>query len=63
MLQPPAAQVLFAVRPYVIPVYDPDDRPRDVFSWADGVYVAEPSEWRSLRAAYREAWLALAQHH
>jgi diadenosine tetraphosphate (Ap4A) HIT family hydrolase len=46
---------------HVIPVYDADDRPRDVFSWAEGVYVGEPAEWRTLRAAYREQWLALAE--
>ena len=44
---------------HVIPVYDPDDRPRDVFSWAEGVYVGEPAEWRALANAYREAWYAL----
>ncbi|HET6582489.1 MAG TPA: HIT domain-containing protein [Nannocystaceae bacterium] len=55
------AQSSAHVHIHVIPVYDPDDRPRDIFSWQDGVYVAEPGEWRSLRAAYRERWLALAE--
>jgi diadenosine tetraphosphate (Ap4A) HIT family hydrolase len=41
---------------HVIPLYDPDDRPGDVFSWAEGVYVGEPDEWGALVRAYREAW-------
>jgi diadenosine tetraphosphate (Ap4A) HIT family hydrolase len=45
---------------HVIPVYEPDDRPRDVFSWAEGVWVGEPDEWRALLADYRDAWLATA---
>jgi diadenosine tetraphosphate (Ap4A) HIT family hydrolase len=45
---------------HVIPVYDREDRPRDVFSWADGVYVGEPAEWRALQAVYRELWRATA---
>lgn len=45
---------------HVIPVYDPDDRPRDVFSWADGVWIAEPDEWRALQTDYARAWHALA---
>ena len=44
---------------HVIPLYEPDDRPSDVFSWAQGVYVGEPDEWAELQAAYREAWSAL----
>jgi diadenosine tetraphosphate (Ap4A) HIT family hydrolase len=45
---------------HVIPVYDPDDRPRHVFSWSEGVYVAEPAEWRALVATYRAEWNALS---
>jgi diadenosine tetraphosphate (Ap4A) HIT family hydrolase len=41
---------------HVIPLYSPEDRPADVFSWADGIYVGEPDEWASLRARYLEAW-------
>lgn len=41
---------------HVIPLGDPDDKPSDVFSWADGVWVAEPDEWRALQARYRAAW-------
>ncbi|MCA9707678.1 MAG: HIT family protein [Myxococcales bacterium] len=43
----------------VIPLYLPDDKPADIFSWSEGVYVAEPDEWEALRQAYREAWTSL----
>lgn len=46
---------------HIIPVYDADDRPRDIFSWAAGVYVAETAEWRALQDAYRVRWRALAE--
>lgn len=45
---------------HVIPLYEPDDKPSDIFSWSEGVYVAEPPEWEALRDAYREAWPAAA---
>ncbi len=41
---------------HVIPLYLPDDKPADIFSWTEGVYVAEHDEWEELRARYREAW-------
>ena len=41
---------------HVIPVADPSTRPADIFSWADGVWVAEPAEWEQLQADYRAAW-------
>jgi diadenosine tetraphosphate (Ap4A) HIT family hydrolase len=44
---------------HVIPLGDPDDKPSDVFSWADGVLVGEPDEWRALQRRYREAWPTL----
>jgi hypothetical protein len=37
-------------------VHDPEDRPASVFSWQEGVYVAERDEWIALRDRYREAW-------
>jgi diadenosine tetraphosphate (Ap4A) HIT family hydrolase len=45
---------------HMIPVYDESDRPRDIFSWQDGVYVADTSEWQALQREYRAAWHALA---
>lgn len=39
---------------HVIPIYDPDDRPSDIFSWEGGVFVAEPDEWEALRRAVVE---------
>jgi diadenosine tetraphosphate (Ap4A) HIT family hydrolase len=45
---------------HVIPLGDPDDKPSDVFSWTEGVWVAEPDEWRALQRRYREAWAACA---
>ncbi len=41
---------------HVIPLYQPDDKPSDIFSWSEGVYVAEPEEWDALRETYREVW-------
>jgi diadenosine tetraphosphate (Ap4A) HIT family hydrolase len=41
---------------HVIPLYEPDDRPADVFSWQEGIYVAEPEEWAALRREYLAAW-------
>ena len=41
---------------HVIPLYTPDDRPSDIFSWTAGVYVGEPDEWAALRQRYVEAW-------
>ncbi len=41
---------------HVIPLYEPDDKPTDVFSWQEGVYVAEPEEWEALRQEYLAAW-------
>jgi diadenosine tetraphosphate (Ap4A) HIT family hydrolase len=44
---------------HVIPLYQPEDRPADIFSWSDGVYVAEADEWRALREQLSAAWGAL----
>jgi diadenosine tetraphosphate (Ap4A) HIT family hydrolase len=41
---------------HVIPLYQPDDKPADIFSWSEGVYVAEDHEWEALRAKYVAAW-------
>ena len=38
---------------HVVPLQVPQDRPADVFSWREGVYVGEPQEWADLLAAYR----------
>lgn len=44
---------------HVIPIFSPDDRPASVFSWSDGLYVAEPDEWQALLRSYQEAWASL----
>lgn len=41
---------------HIVPVYDPDDRPRHVFSWSEGVYVATKQQWRELTRRIRTAW-------
>ena len=41
---------------HVIPLHEVDDKPADVFSWADGIFVAEPPEWEELQSRYRAAW-------
>lgn len=43
---------------HVIPLYEPDDKPSDIFSWSDGVYVADDEEWRGLHALLVDAWQA-----
>jgi histidine triad (HIT) family protein len=43
---------------HVIPLETADDRPADLFSWADGVYVAGDGEWRALTERLRAAWLS-----
>lgn len=46
---------------HVIPIYEADDRPREVFSWSKGVYVGSPAEWAELLDAYRQQWAACAE--
>ncbi len=41
---------------HVIPLYQPDDKPSDIFSWSEGVYVGTPAEWQDLQRRYCEAW-------
>lgn len=41
---------------HVIPLYEADDKPSDIFSWNEGVYVGAPEEWAELLAKYRPAW-------
>lgn len=41
---------------HVIPLFDSHDRPADVFSWQEGVYVAGDAEWEDLRGEYAAAW-------
>jgi len=41
---------------HVIPLYLPDDKPSAIFSWQEGIYVAEPEEWEDLRSRYVAAW-------
>ena len=44
---------------HVIPLYRSEDRPTDIFSWSEGIYVAEEPEWHTLLDDYRQAWEAL----
>jgi len=37
---------------HVIPLYESEDRPADVFSWQAGVWVGDAEEWEALRRAY-----------
>lgn len=41
---------------HVIPIHDAEDRPASVFSWQEGVYVAEAPEWAALRGEYVRSW-------
>lgn len=50
------AQTSMHLHMHVIPLFAADDRPSDVFSWAEGVLVGEPHEWEALQRTYREVW-------
>jgi diadenosine tetraphosphate (Ap4A) HIT family hydrolase len=41
---------------HVIPLLVPDDKPSDIFSWSEGVWIADPDEWEDLRRRYVTAW-------
>ncbi len=41
---------------HVIPLHEPDDKPADIFSWTNGVLVAEESEWKDLLRRYQAVW-------
>ena len=43
---------------HVIPLFLPDDKPIDIFSWSDGVYVGEEAEWLELQDRYVRGWTA-----
>lgn len=45
---------------HILPLFAAEDRPAEVFSWAEGVLVGEPDEWAELIARYREVWDACA---
>jgi diadenosine tetraphosphate (Ap4A) HIT family hydrolase len=42
---------------HVIPLYDVDDKPSSIFSWSEGVYVAEREEWEALRTSFADAFV------
>jgi histidine triad (HIT) family protein len=42
---------------HIIPLYELDDKPSSIFSWSEGVYVAEREEWESLRVLLAEAFV------
>ena len=48
---------------HVIPLYDTEDRPADVFSWQAGVLTGEHDEWVAQQALYVPAWERLAEEH
>lgn len=41
---------------HVIPVDSEEDRPSDVFTWSNGIWVGEHDEWVALRDEYRAWW-------
>lgn len=41
---------------HVIPLYEADDKPSSIFSWSEGVYVAERDEWEGLRLSLVDAF-------
>ena len=41
---------------HAVPLYELDDKPSSIFSWQEGVWVAERDEWEELRDEYAAAW-------
>ncbi len=41
----------------VLPIYNADDRPSDLFTWKNGVYGADEREWDNLRTGLKREWL------
>jgi len=41
---------------HVIPIHDPDDRPASIFSWTEGLWVADDDEWQELLSRLKNAW-------
>jgi histidine triad (HIT) family protein len=48
---------------HVIPLYEVDDKPSSIFSWSEGVYVAERDEWEELRSSYAAAFVGELHEH
>lgn len=40
----------------VIPVYNEDDRPSNIFTWKNGLYAAEKDEWEELFNEIKKEW-------
>jgi diadenosine tetraphosphate (Ap4A) HIT family hydrolase len=41
---------------HVIPLYEVDDKPSAIFSWSEGIYIAERDEWETLRLSFAAAF-------
>ena len=41
---------------HVIPLYDVEDRPREILSWSTGLYQGTEAEWDALEARLKRAW-------
>ncbi len=41
---------------HVIPLAEPTDRPADVFTWQEGIFVGDDAEWSALSTELRAAW-------
>lgn len=40
----------------VLPIYNTDDRPSEIFTWKNGVYAAEQKEWDELVTELNREW-------
>lgn len=40
----------------VLPVYNAEDKPSDIFTWQHGVYAAEEWEWKNLLVTLKQEW-------
>jgi diadenosine tetraphosphate (Ap4A) HIT family hydrolase len=40
----------------VLPIYNADDKPADIFTWREGLYAAEETEWEALYEQLKQCW-------
>lgn len=44
----------------VLPIYNIEDRPSDIFTWKDGLYAAGELEWKDLFGKLKQMWAELS---
>jgi diadenosine tetraphosphate (Ap4A) HIT family hydrolase len=44
----------------VLPIYNIEDKPADIFTWKDGLYAADEMEWQDLFGKLKQMWFRLS---